>query len=653
MKKIILLVVAVICSVSVLQGCMPKNANDQVSLETTQPVSQLKEDQLINLYFKQSYQTVFAARPLDATLYSADVAAVGGLYQHRLDDYSPTAEARLRERIRRSSFQLEQATAWSVDKQEHKAILIDINQYYAGDKDFSIGYVDTWLGLAPFIVNQMNGPLINGPDTMLTNQPVTTVDEANDYLNRLKHFDTFVQSVGKKLQADAEQGWIPPKIILQKSILALEAFVGPAVGEHPLLDKLHQQLPQIKALSNADHQALIATARQYMDQRIYPAYQDIITQLRALLPEARSEAGIWAQPNGAAFYAQKVKRLGDTHLSPEQIHQYGRLEVERILQEMDIILKAHGRNQGTVAQRLLQLLQEPEFFYADSDTGRAQLLADINQYIEVMQAKAQTLFSMMPKAPVVVRRYSESREEFAAAGMYTSPSLDGNAPGIYWINLRDMKMHPNYGLKTLTYHEAFPGHHLQMGLNQELDDLPLLRRVAPYNAFVEGWALYAEKLAHEMGMYADDPMADLGRLQAELFRSARLVVDTGLHDKKWSREKAIQYMLDVTGKSKSEITLEVERYMVWPGQALGYKLGMQAILDMREFAQNNLGKSFDMRAFHDLVLKSGAVPIHFLDQKVRAWVRDVQKTEAQQKAMGLKHWQNLVCLETHCFLMKR
>ena len=651
MKKIFLLIVAMVCSA--LQGCMPKSHDEQVSFETTQPDSHIKDDQLINLYFKQSYQAVFAARPLDATFYSADAAAAGGFYQHRLDDYSPAAEARLRERIRRSSFQLEQAPAWSVDKQEHKAILIDLNQYYAGDDDFSIGYVDTWLGLAPFIVNQMNGPLINGPDAMLTHQPLKTVDQVNDYLNRLKHFDVFVQGVGEKLQADAAQDWIPPKIILQKSILALEAFIAPATGQHPLIGKLHQQLPQIKALSDAETQGLIATAEEYMEKRIYPAYHKIISQLRVLLPKAPSEAGIWAQPNGASFYLQKVKRLGDTDLSPEQIHQYGMREVERILHEMDVLLKEQGREDGAVAQRLQQLLQEPQFFYADSDAGRAQLLADINGYIEAMQVQAQSLFSMMPKAPVVVRRYPESREEFAAAGMYTSPSLDGETPGIYWINLRDMSMHPNYGLKTLTYHEAFPGHHLQMGLSQELDDLPLLRQVAPYNAFVEGWALYAEKLAHEMGMYADDPLADLGRLQAELFRSARLVVDTGLHYKKWSREQAIQYMLQVTGKSESEITLEVERYMVWPGQALGYKLGMQAILDLREFARKNLGEAFDVRAFHDVILQGGAVPIHFLNKKIHRWVRDVQKKEAQQKAMGLKHWQNLVCLETHCFLMKR
>ena len=651
MKKIISLLVLMVFGI--LLGCLHTSHSEQLNLETTQPMAIEKTDVQMDQLFRKSYQTLFAARPIDASLYAMDAAHLGGSYQDRLDDYSPAAEARLRAHIRRSSFMLEQAAAQSVDKQEHKAVVMDLNRYFAGDENFDIGYVDTWLGLAPFIVNQISGPLIYAPDVMLSNQPLDTVDQVHDYLKRLQQFDAFVKGVEDKLLADAAQGWIPPKVIVEKSIRALQAFVEPAEEDHPLIQKLHQQLPLIKDLSEADRQALIFSADLCMRARVYPAYRRIIKQLETLLPSAPLEAGIWAQPKGAAFYLQKVKKLGDTDLTAEQVHQFGLAEVKRILQAMDEILITQGLLEGSVAQRLQQLQQDPQFFYDNNDAGRKQLLHDLNQYIEQMQAQSSALFLHMPEAPVEVRRFPESREAFAASAMYTPPALDGSAPGIYWINLKDMKVHPKYALKTLTYHEAFPGHHLQMGLSQELTGLPLLRLVAPYNAYVEGWALYTEKLAHEMGMYADDPYADLGRLQAELFRSARLVVDTGLHYKKWTREQAIQYMVDVTGKSETEMTSEVERYMVWPGQALGYKLGMKAIMDMREYAQQNLSHAFNLPQFHDVILQSGAVPMHLLQQKVRAWVRDVQKTAAFQKSMGLHYWQNLVCLETHCFLMKR
>ncbi len=237
-------------------------------------------------------------------------------------------------------------------------------------------------------------------------------------------------------------------------------------------------------------------------------------------------------------------------------------------------------------------------------------------------------FATRPPYPVEVRRIPVEVQDSAAGGQYTSPAIDGSKPGIYWINLADMKANPKFDLKTLTYHEANPGHHWQIALNLAQEQLPLLRRIAPYNAYAEGWALYSEQVAYEMGMYKNDPFGDLGRLKAELFRSVRLVVDTGLHAKRWSREQAIQYMASNTGSASSDVISEIERYMAWPGQALGYKLGMLKILELREYARKELGQQFDIKAFHDLVLLGGAVPMSVLDQRVKQWVAS-QKNPAQ------------------------
>jgi uncharacterized protein (DUF885 family) len=295
-------------------------------------------------------------------------------------------------------------------------------------------------------------------------------------------------------------------------------------------------------------------------------------------------------------------------------------EVARISKEMDVILKANGYNEGSVGDRMTALAEEPRFLYADSDEGRAQLLAALNGYIAEMELRMPEQFATKPPYAVEVRRIPVEVQDSAAGGQYTSPSIDGSKPGIYWINLADMKANSKFDLKSLTYHEAIPGHHWQIALNLAQEQLPLLRRIAPYNAYAEGWGLYSELVAYEMGMYKDDAFGNLGRLKAELFRSVRLVVDTGMHAKKWTREQAIQYMAQTTGTASSDVISEIERYMAWPGQALGYKLGMLKIVELRELARTELGAQFDIRAFHDLVLLSGAVPMKVLEQKVKHWI---------------------------------
>jgi uncharacterized protein (DUF885 family) len=287
---------------------------------------------------------------------------------------------------------------------------------------------------------------------------------------------------------------------------------------------------------------------------------------------------------------------------------------------MDAILSAEGYGDGTVGARMTALGTEARFLYPDSDAGRAELIADINRYIEEISVTMAPLFRTQPPYQVEVRAFPVEVQDGAPGGMYSPPSLDGTKPGIYWINLRDPNGNPRYSLKTLSYHEANPGHHWQIALAMAQSDLPFLRRIAPFNAYIEGWALYSEQLAAEIGMYRDDPFGDLGRLQAELFRAVRLVVDTGLHHKQWTREQAVEYMAETTGQPASDVAAEIDRYMAWPAQALGYKLGHIEILALRDEATQALGERFDLAEFHDLVLLAGALPMAVLEARVKAWI---------------------------------
>lgn len=582
--------------------------------ESNEPNLDLKEA------YKNSSIILFHARPATATMMGIDTELTGGKFSNRLDDYSVEAESALRH----SLTNINQNLSYSTNQDGDKAVMQNLIRYFSGNKDFPIGYIDTWMGLSAFVVNQINGPLIDVPNIMVTNHSINNLNDANDYIKRLDHFDIFVENILNKLTADTEQNWIPPLVIVNKSISAMQGFISPLPAEHPFVVSFVEKLQKTENISASQKQQLANTAIKLVENKVYPGYKSVLTHLQDLTFTATRESGIWAQPNGAKFYQDAVKMLGDTDLSPAEIHQIGLDEVKRITLEMDSILKAQGLTQGSVGERMILINDDPQFLYEDSDAGRLNLINDINNYITEISGLMDSQFASRPKYKVEVRKFPKSREASAPGGMYTNPQMDGSQPGIYWINLRDIKANPKFDLKTLTYHEAIPGHHWQVALNLEQDSLPMLRRIAPYNAYVEGWALYSEKVAQEMGLYKNDPYSNLGRLKAELFRSVRLVVDTGLHYKKWSREQAIKYMAQTTGTIESDVEVEIERYMVWPGQALGYKLGMINILSLRTQAQQQLGDKFDIKAFHDLVLLGGAVPMSILNGKVNEWIKAQQ-----------------------------
>ncbi|MGB0938259.1 MAG: DUF885 domain-containing protein [Colwellia sp.] len=576
----------------------------------------------LNEQYQQATKSLFKARALSATMYGLSPEKAGVYYQNQLENYSPESEANLRKALSELSKSIKAAKIEGANSLDitNQQVMAGITQYFAGHEDFPMGYIDTWMGLSPFIVNQINGPLIDIPRIMQNDQPITNLKEAQDYLERLSKFGELVTSIEEKLAFDTAKNWLPPVTTISGAVRYLKGFTSLPANEHGFVTNFEDKLNKIDNISEKEKQQLISSAVKNVSEVVYPAYNSIQKAAEKLVPLARKEAGIWAQPNGEKYYKEAIFQLGDSLLSADDIHQIGLDEVARISKEMDTILKAQGYDKGSVGKRMVSLNEEARFLYEDSKAGREELLNDINGYIAEINEKMKPFFKTKPNYEVEVKAFPVEIQDGAPGGQYSSPALDGSKPGIYWINLRDMKANPKFGLKTLTYHEANPGHHWQVALNMEQASLPFLRRIAPYNAYVEGWALYSEQVAKELGMYENDPFGDLGRLQAELFRAVRLVVDTGMHHKRWTREEAIQYMGDITGTAESDVIAEIERYITWPGQALGYKLGMIKILSLREEAKAILGDKFDLSAFHDKVLLSGAVPMAVLDTNIKAWV---------------------------------
>ena len=591
---------------------------------TTTPDSTavISAEQKLTALYLQAKQSLFKQRALSATMYGLSQQDVGQVVSHKLELYGPENEAKLRAELLSISKKIASINLDGADitAKNNQQVMTGLTRYFAGEPNFSVGYIDTWMGLSPFIVNQINGPLIDIPRVMQNDQPITTEQQALDYITRLGAFDSLASSIIEKQTFDAEQNWLPPKVTLQGAIKYLNGFTRVAAEQHPFVSVFSEKVEKIDSLNAEQKQALIKQVISKVSDVVYPAYHSVAEASEKLLAKSRDESGIWAQPKGSGYYQDAIKQLGDSELTPSEIHQIGLDEVSRISAAMDKILQEHGYKQGSVGERMVALNNEPRFLYEDSIAGREELLSDINGYITEITTKMAPVFKTTPSYQVEVKAFPVEVQDGAPGGQYTSPAVDGSKPGIYWINLRDMKANPKFGLKTLTYHEANPGHHWQISLNLDQAELPFLRRIAPYNAYTEGWALYSEQVAYELGIYENDPFGDLGRLQAELFRAVRLVVDTGLHDKRWTREQAISYMSEKTGTAESDVIAEIERYMAWPGQALGYKLGMLKILSLREQAKNRLGDKFDLAEFHDVVLLNGAVPMAVLARNVNHWL---------------------------------
>lgn len=472
-----------------------------------------------------------------------------------------------------------------------------------------------------FPVNQMFGVQSSLPNFMTQQHVIEDELGAEHYIDRLARFDEKFDQVLAGLRLREDNDILPPAFAVNKVIDQIEGFLAPVPADHLLVASFDERMAEIEEsdIGPERRSELRADVVAAVDASVYPAYRELLAYLKRLAPKATSNDGVWRLPDGDVYYREAVEQNTTTLMSPEEIHQIGLAEVERIGAEMDAILRAEGLTAGTLGERVQQIAQRPDQLYADSDAGREQILADYQAILDEIDPAMAQYFNRKPKFGVEVKRVPEFAEKTSPGAYYQPPSLDGKRKGAFFANLRDVSEIPQFGMRTLAYHEGVPGHHFQLAITQQLEGLPMFRRLVPFTAYSEGWALYAEQLAWEAG-FQDEPLDNLGRLQAEMFRAVRLVVDTGLHYKRWSRERAIAYMLEQTGMGEGDVTAEIERYLVMPGQALAYKVGMMKILELRERARRELGDAFDIKAFHDQILGHGALPLVLLERVVDDWI---------------------------------
>jgi uncharacterized protein (DUF885 family) len=472
-----------------------------------------------------------------------------------------------------------------------------------------------------FPVNQLMAVHNLLPAFMTDQHPLRNDRDVDFYIQRLRQFPAVFQGAVEVVAYRAAQGLLPPRFALEKTARDARAFVDGEVQDNPLIERFLARVDDSGVVSAQRRDGLEDELAAVLREYVVPAYQVFADYLDSLVESADSNDGVWRLPDGDDYYRWALHGHTTTELTPDGIHDLGLAEVDRIASEMDRILCERQRCEGSVGERMAALNADERFVFDDSEAGREAILATYRELVERAGEVLEDWFHDGPVGGIEVRRVAEYREDTAFRAYYMRPAADGSRPGLFFVNLRSVDEHPRFAMPTLAHHEAVPGHHLQISRMQAMEDVPSFRRTLGLHAHAEGWALYAEYLAAEMGLL-EDPYDDLGRLQAELFRAVRLVVDTGLHHRRWSRERAIDYMRDTTGLPESDVVAEIERYLVIPGQACAFKIGMMRIQAMRERAEQRLAGDFDIRDFHRVILDNGAMPLDLLDGVIDQWIDD-------------------------------
>jgi uncharacterized protein (DUF885 family) len=471
-------------------------------------------------------------------------------------------------------------------------------------------------------VNQLFGIQNGYPSFMDAQHQVNSIEDAENYISRLHKVKVKFEQNLEGLKLREEKGILPPRFVIDRVLEEMTEFVGKPVEENILYSSLQKKLSEAVDISTDEQARLLSLAKEEIVSSVHPAYQLFINYFESVADKATSDDGIWKLPDGDIVYAQALKFFTTTDYSADYIHDIGLKEVDRIQLEILTILQKENYDvsQGFTTA-IESLAAEEKFYYPDTKEGREQILTDYQTILDEINVGLDSAFRIRPEASMKVRRIPEFKEKTAPGAYYQQPSIDGSRPGMFFANLYDIKATPKYSMRTLAYHEGIPGHHFQIAIAMELEGMPLFRRMSPFTAYTEGWALYTERLAWDLG-FQDDPFDNIGRLQAELFRAVRLVVDTGIHHKRWTRQEAIDYMVANTGMAHSDVVSEIERYIVMPGQATSYKVGMMKILELRDKAKSSLGDKFDLRDFHDVILKNGAVPLDILTRLVDQYIAD-------------------------------
>ncbi|MFC3713073.1 DUF885 domain-containing protein [Sphingoaurantiacus capsulatus] len=579
------------------------------------PASDPAQRARLDALYNKMWQAEIRHSPQKMTSLGLDREAGGEWAKSKLDDRSPEAFETHMNGMRET-----RATLKSIDR--GKLSGLDAVNYDVADFHTAItleGYDRFKFGEPgyprAYAVNQLDGVFNNTPDFLENKHRIESKSDADAYLARLSQFATVLDQETARAKAGAAAGATPPDFILDTCILQLSKLKAAAPADARLAKSIGERAAA-KSIAG-DWQGRATTI---VERAVYPAIERQIEELRRQRRTANHDAGAWRLPDGEAYYDWGIHLFNTKKMTGPEIHKLGLEMVAENTAEIEVILKGAGKTRGSLVERINALAVERGGMYENSDAGRAKVVADANRQIGEIEALLPRYFNTVPRAKVVAKRVPVEIEAGKAGGYYNHGSIDGTLPGTYYVNLRDMSDRSVVGLATLTHHEAIPGHHMQISLSLENERVPLWRRKLECSAFVEGWALYSQTIADEMGIFEKDPLGKLGYLQSELFRAARLVVDSGLNWKRWSREQAIDYMVGATGSSRDSVTSEVDRYCLIPGQAPSYKIGQREWLRVREKARTALGDKFDIRAFHDAGLLAGIMQLGVLEKHIDAWV---------------------------------
>lgn len=548
-----------------------------------------------------------AESPEQATSLGLDIDERAAL-RSRLSDNSAAAQVRQRARTRAEKTALtaiDRASLSPTARIDYDVVQYQLDRSAAGER---FDYGD---GGSPYILSQQNGAYQDVPDFLDNAHQVKDAADADAWLARLAAFPTAIDNDTQRQRADAAKGVFAPDYILDTTLKLLGDVRDVEPGQTRMVQSFRSKLTKANLPAGRGDQA-----EKIVRDQVFPALDRQRALVQELRAKATHDAGVWRLPDGQAYYSVAAEGYTTVKLTGDEIHQLGLQQVAELEARIDTILKGQGMSQGSVGERLIALNKRPDQLYPNTDEGREALLNQLRGQVAAMYKRLPEMFATLPKAPVEVRRVPPSIQAGAPGGYYQNATLDGSRPGIYFINLRDTFDRPKFGLATLSYHEAVPGHHMQVMLALESTEIPLIRRRGFFSGYSEGWALYTEQVADEMGMYEGDPLGQVGYLQSLLFRATRLVVDSGMHVKRWSREKATDYFLATTGIARGRGQGEIDRYTVRPGQACSYKIGHTAWVRLRDETKARQGARFDIKQFHD-VLRLGAMPLSVLERVVK------------------------------------
>jgi uncharacterized protein (DUF885 family) len=604
MKQTILRLLPVVCAITVLISCKTKSVKVYTAAEITAESAKVKD------FFQKSFDNGVDAYPEFQT--RLGIKKDYG----KLNDNSPAAEERDL-KIHKEEL------VWLTDSVNVDALSKDVLLSYKLFKEGVENDIDDYkYRLHNYPVNQMFGAQSGKPAFLINMHRIDDISDAEAYISRLNGFNVYFNQLIENLKLRESIGITPPKFVYDKVVQDSENIL---VGS-PFDETSKQSTLLLDFMGKVNKLEIDETSKSILEEQakeallgsVKPAYDGLISFMKEQKKRANSDHGAWKFPDGETFFNNALKRTTTTDLTANEIHEIGLSEVTRIQAEMDTIRKNVGF-EGTLQDFFQFMKTDKKFYYSSDQNGKDAYLKEAVHLIDSMKTRLDEIFITKPKADIVVKAVETFREKSAGKAFYNRPAADGSRPGIYYANLYDMESMPTYQMEALAYHEGIPGHHMQLAIQQELEEVPMFRKFGGYTAYTEGWGLYSEFIPKEMGFYAN-PYSDFGRLAMELWRACRLVVDTGIHAKKWTREEGIKYYTDNTPNSESDAVKMVERHIVMPGQATAYKIGMLKILELRKKAKDILGDKFDIRDFHEVVISHGAIPLNVLEDFVNEYI---------------------------------